>query len=96
MSDDIDKDAIEVLGINPKIWKEYRRMYTQDDLPNMLKAEAEAKESGITKVQTQTHLAKWGLRFEKYAGFSKDPAFKKRMFKYTKGCFDLMNGHERN
>lgn len=37
MSDDIDRDAIEVLGINPKIWKEYRRMtgekYVQDDLP---------------------------------------------------------------
>ncbi len=33
----IDEDAIEVLGINPKIWKEYRRMtgdkYVQDDLP---------------------------------------------------------------
>lgn len=37
MSDDIDRDAIEVLGINPKVWKEYRRMtgekYVQDDLP---------------------------------------------------------------
>lgn len=37
MSDEIDRDAIEVLGINPKIWKEYRRMtgekYVQDDLP---------------------------------------------------------------
>ena len=37
MTDDIDRDAIEVLGINPKIWKEYRRMtgekYVQDDLP---------------------------------------------------------------
>lgn len=37
MSDDIDRDAIEILGINPKIWKEYRRMtgdkYVQDDLP---------------------------------------------------------------
>ncbi len=37
MSDDIDKDAIEVLRINPKVWKEFRRMtekkYVQDDLP---------------------------------------------------------------
>ena len=37
MTDDIDRDAIEVLGINPKIWKEYRRMTSekcvQDDLP---------------------------------------------------------------
>lgn len=33
MSDDLDRDAVEILGINPKIWKEYRKMYTQDDLP---------------------------------------------------------------
>lgn len=37
MSDEIDRDAIEVLGINPKIWKEFRGMvdkkYVQDDLP---------------------------------------------------------------
>lgn len=26
MSDDIDRDAIEILGINPKIWKEFRGM----------------------------------------------------------------------
>ena len=26
MSDEIDRDAIEVLGINPKIWKEFRGM----------------------------------------------------------------------
>lgn len=92
MSDDIDRDAIEVLGINPKTWKEYRGMYTQDDLPGILKAEAEARESAISKIQKQTHLAKWGLRFEKYANFSKDPVFKRRMFLQTKKCFDMMNG----
>lgn len=95
----IDEDAINVLGINPKVWKEYRGMtdkkYVQDDLPNFLKAEAEARESGITKIQKQDHLAKWGIKFEKYARFSKDPEFKKRMFQYTKKCFDMMNGHER-
>lgn len=95
MNDEIDKDAIDVLGINPDIWKEYRKMHTQDDLPNFLKTEAEARESGIDKIQTQTHLAKWGLKFEKYASFSKDPKFKKRMFLQTKKCFDMMNGHER-
>ena len=95
MSDDLDRDAIEVLGINPKIWKEYRKMYTQDGLPNFLKAEAEARESDISKIQKQTHLAKWGLKFEKYASFSKDPKFKRRMFLHTKKCFDMMNGHER-
>ena len=99
MSDEIDRDAIEILGIDPKIWKEFRGMidekYVQDDLPNFLKAEAEARESGITKIQTQDHLAKWGIKFEKYASFSKDPAFKKRMWAKRKMCFDMMNGHER-
>lgn len=65
--------------------------YEQD----FLKAEAKARESGISKIQTQDHLAKWGLRFEKYASFSKDPKFKRRMFQHTKKCFDMMNGHER-
>lgn len=69
--------------------------YISDYLPGFLKAEAEARESGIDKIQTQTHLAKWGLRFEKYSTFSKDPKFKKRMFLHTKKCFDMMNGHER-
>ena len=87
----IDDDA-KLIGINPKTWKEYRGMYVQDDLPNMLKAEAEARESDISKIQKQTHLAKWGLRFEKYASFSKDPKFKRRMFLHTKKCFDMMNG----
>ena len=36
MSDDIDRDA-ELIGIDPKIWKEFRGMtdekYVQDDLP---------------------------------------------------------------
>lgn len=36
MSDDIDRDA-ELIGIDPKVWKEFRGMtepkYVQDDLP---------------------------------------------------------------
>ncbi len=91
----IDEDAIGVLGIDPKTWKEYRGMTEQPYLEGFLKAEAEARESGISKIQKQTHLAKWGLRFEKYASFSKDPKFKRRMFLHTKKCFDMMNGHER-
>lgn len=37
----------------------------QDFLPNFLKCEAEARESLITKTETQLHLAKQILRFEK-------------------------------
>lgn len=37
MSDDIDRDAIDILCIDPKVWKEFRGMtdgkYVQDDLP---------------------------------------------------------------
>lgn len=49
----VDEDAIEVLGINPKTWKEFRKMtnpkYVQDDLPGFLDAEAEARESSIDR-----------------------------------------------
>ena len=92
--DEIDNDA-RIVGIKPETWRRFKQMYVQDDLPNFLKAEAEARESGITKIQTQDHLAKWGIKFEKYASFSKDPAFKKRMWAKRKICFDMMNGHER-
>ena len=94
----LDKDAA-MLGISKKTWDAFKKSaenhLIQDDLPNFLKAEAEAREKDITKVQMQDHLAHWGLRFEKYAKFSKDQEFKKRMFNHTKKCFDLMNGRGR-
>ena len=89
------EDDVKLIGLNQETWRKFKEMYIQEDLPNFLKAEAEAREKSITKIQRQDHLAKWGIRFEKYARFSKDPAFKKRMFSYTKKCFDMMNGHER-
>lgn len=88
-------DDVKLIGINQETWEKFKEHYVQDDLPNFLKAEAEARESGITKIQKQDHLAKWGIKFEKYASFSKDPAFKKRMWAKRKMCFDMMNGHER-
>lgn len=65
----------------------------QDNLPNFEKAEAEARESLIDKTEKQRHLTNWGFRFEKYAKFSKDPEFKKRMQQYTIKCFKLLNRH---
>lgn len=62
----------------------------QDHLPEFLRIEAEARESGIPLVVRQKHLAWWGLRFEKYAHFSKDPEFIKRCEKKRSMCFDLM------
>ena len=73
MSDEIDKDAIDVLGINPDVWRKYRGMtdpkYIQDDLPGFLKAEAEARESGIDKWETVDRLSKFFCNMDK----CKDP-----------------------
>lgn len=69
----IDEDAIEVLGINPKTWRTFRKMtdpkYVQDDLPGFLQAEAEARESDIDVWQTTTRLAKFFCNMDK----CKDP-----------------------
>lgn len=69
--------------------------YEQDDLPGYLDAEAKARESDIPLIETQKHLAKWGLRFEKYASFSKNPAYRRTMFEQRKKCFAMMNIKER-
>jgi hypothetical protein len=65
----------------------------QDNLPNFEKAEAEARESLIPKTEKQRHLANWGFRFEKYARFSKDPEFIKRMEQHKIRCFKMLNDH---
>ena len=90
----IDEDA-KLIGFDQRIWKEFKKMYVQDDLDGFAQAEAEAKQSDIPVVETQKHLAKWGLRFEKYASFSKDPVFKRRMFESRGKCFNMMNVKER-
>jgi len=66
----------------------------QPYLPNFLKAESEARESDIPTIETQQHLARCGIRFSKYASFSKDPIFKKRMAKQRDICFMLINQKE--
>ncbi len=67
----------------------------QPDLDGFLQIETQAKQADIPTIETQKHLAKWGLKFEKYASFSKDPEFKKRMFSQRKVCFNLMNIKDR-
>lgn len=73
MSDDIDRDAIEVLGINPKIWKEYRRMtgdkYVQDDLPYFQQQD--------DKEAFERHKQAMAQKWFKYYRACKDP--KKKM-----------------
>lgn len=70
-------------------------MIEQPDLPGFEKIESESKQSDIPLIETQKHLAKWGLRFEKYASFSKNPAYRRTMFEQRKKCFDMMNIKER-
>lgn len=75
MSDEIDKDAIDVLGINPDIWRKYRGMtdpkYIQDDLPGFLKAEAEARESDISQETKEDFNNRLSLRWIKYNQLAK-------------------------
>ena len=96
--DDIEED-VQLVGINKKVWRDFRKMtekIEQPDLDGFLEAETEAKQADIPVVETQKHLAKWGLRFEKYASFSKDPIFKRRMLESRGKCFNMMNGRERD
>ena len=43
---DIDEDA-RICGIDEKVWREFKKMYVQDDLPGMLEAETEARQANI-------------------------------------------------
>lgn len=93
--DRLDED-IEILGIKKEVWKEYkegivRKTYEQDDLPNFAEARARAMEAEIPEMQKLKHLAHWGLKFEKYASFSKDPEFKKRCMQRRSMCFNMMD-----
>ena len=93
--DSFDED-VEILGIKKKIWKEYKekimnKTYEQDELPNFAEAQARAREAEIPEMQRLKHLAHWGLKFEKYASFSKDPEFKKRCMQRRSMCFNMMD-----
>ena len=81
MSDEIDRDAIEILGINPKVWKEYRGMYVQDDLPNILKAEAEARESSISQETKEDFNNRLSLRWIRYNQLAKNADKQLKLFR---------------
>jgi hypothetical protein len=68
----------------------------QPDLDGFDKILSEAEQSDIPTIETQKHLAKWGLKFERYASFSKDPLYKRSMFEQRRKCFDMMNIKERS
>ena len=81
-----------------KRWREImaQQRLVQDYLPNFLEEEAKARESEIPQMATQRHLAWCGIRYEEYAGFSKDPEFIKRCQARRAMCFNLMGGKRIN
>lgn len=92
----IDEDA-ETVGIDKKTWKKFKEHYVQDDLPNFLKAEAEARESGIDKWKAVDRLSKFFCNMDK----CKDPKViplcrqqKKALMKYF--TLDYRNGNIRD
>ena len=80
-------------------WEQIRRArmrkLEQPDLAGFAKIEAEANQADIPTIETQKHLAKWGLRFEKYASMSRNPVYRRAMFEQRRKCFDMMNERER-
>lgn len=78
--DEIDNDA-KIVGINPETWRRFKEMYVQDDLPNFLKAEAEARESDIsqeTKEDFNNHLS---LRWIRYNQLEKNADKQLKLFR---------------
>lgn len=69
--------------------------YIQESLPNFEKEMAKIQRREIGEEATQMHLAKQFIRFGKYAKFSKDPEFKKRMMAEQMKCAKLMGGIDR-
>jgi len=95
----IDEDA-RLIGINEKVWKEFRKMtqkkYEQDDLPGYLDAEAQARETEIPEEERQRHLARWAMRFEKYGKLSGNPIAKRHYEQQKRKCLDMMCGRQRD
>lgn len=95
----IDEDA-RLLGIDEKVWKEFRKMthnkYEQDDLPGYLGAEAQARETEIPEEERQRHLARWAMRFEKYGKLSGNPIAKRHYEQQKRKCLDMMCGRQRD
>ena len=95
----IDEDA-RLLGIDEKVWKEFRKMtqkkYEQDDLPGYLDAEAKARETEIPEEERQRHLARWAMRFEKYGKLSGNPIAKRHYEQQKRKCLDMMCGRQRD
>lgn len=54
----------------------------QDELPGFPEAWARSQQKGLDIENSQMHLAKWFIRYGKWAKFSKDPEFKKRCEKW--------------
>lgn len=64
----------------------------QPELDGFAEAWARSQQSGLDEETRQMHLAREFIRYGKYAKFSKDPEFKKRMMAQQMKCAKLMGG----
>ena len=70
MMDELDRDA-KLIGIDPKVWKQFRETYEQPYLPGFLKAEAEAREADIPQEAKEDFNNRLSLRWIKYNQLAK-------------------------
>lgn len=70
-------------------------MMEQPMLPDFPEAMARAEQKGLDTECCQMHLARQFIKYGKWAKFSKDPEFKKRMMAEQMMCAKLMGGIDR-
>lgn len=73
--DAIEED-VRLVGINKKVWSEFRHMterYEQPDLDGFAQAEAEAREAGIDKETKIRYKQAMAQKWFKYYRACKDP-----------------------
>lgn len=55
MSDEIDKDAIDILGINPKIWKEFRMRNWKEERETQYRASEKPLDRELPPKRLEPH-----------------------------------------
>ena len=68
----IDEDA-KLIGVNEKLWKDFKKMYVQDDLDGFAQAEAEAREAKIDEETRIRHKQAMAQKWFRYYRACKDP-----------------------
>lgn len=66
------------------------KRWCQDFLPGFLEADAKARESMISDTETQLHLARQFIRFEKALKSCRSPQMQKMLERYKQETLKLM------